>query len=79
MSSGRRVDASPAVDPWAELAAAIVERAICDAQGRRMYGKSPEAREKTISDARHWLRNGAGGLTAELGIDDQALGDALGL
>lgn len=80
MARGRRLEAAErGPDPWVALAAAIVERAVDDARGRRLYGNSQGAKAKTIDDARHWLRNGAGGLPAELGIDDHALATALEL
>lgn len=80
MARGRRLEAAEREpDPWVALAAAILQRAVDDAHGRRLYGKSPGARAKTIDDARYWLRNGAGGLPAYLGIDDQAMGATLDL
>ena len=79
MAKGRRLEPELTPDPWASLAVAILERAIDDAKGRKLYKNTPGAKEKTIADARYWLRTGAGGLPSALGIDDQALGDALGL
>ena len=74
MVQGSRVwtnDEAP--DPWVALAAAILRRALDDARGLRLPSCNAEGKAAIMADARYWLRTGAGGLTAELGIDDQAL------
>ena len=60
-------------DPWAALALAILRRALDDARGRRLSGYTAEGKAAIMADAQYWLRTGAGGLAAELGIDDQVL------
>lgn len=67
------------VDPFVNLAVAILKQAIDDATGRRRY-KTPAAQRGRVSeDARRWLQDGAGGLWAALEIDEQAARRALGL
>ena len=67
------------VDPFVDLAVAVLQQAVDDATGRRLYRTPPAQRGRVVEDARRWLQDGAGGLLAALEIDEQAARRALGL
>jgi len=64
-------------DPFRNLAAAVVHRAIEDALGRRLYGRSRASAALLAYEAQTWLIEGGDGLLEELDIDRAAMLDAM--
>lgn len=69
------------VDPWFDLAAAVVLRAVDDVGKRNIcldgYKNKRELAEQLAVGARHWLQSGADGLLAVFDIDVQAVENSL--
>lgn len=64
---------APERDPYMQLAAGILARAVDDLAGR---GPSPS--QKARLEARYFLQHGAGGLFDLFNVDPGVVGDLLG-
>ena len=76
----RRVGRTAGYDPVLGLAAGVVHRAVDDLRQRGLTGVSPMARDLVSYQAARWLASDeAASFCGALGIDADAMGQALGL
>ena len=74
----KNVTCGETTSPWRSLAAAVVLRAVEDAQGKGMLVHRTQ-RAKVSREAARWLQAGAGEMLDALDIDEDALLGALKL
>jgi hypothetical protein len=63
--------------PWAELAAAVVQRAIDDARGYALTSKCSRHSHRLATEAVDWLAAGGCGLLDMFGLDADAVTESL--